>query len=75
VLLTDGWTQIRAAFFMHVSQSRISELRRGNIENLSLDKLLLCLSYFSSDIEIRTNRTTFKASVYPRPQLPRRATH
>ena len=53
---------------MHVSQSRISELRRGNLENISLEKLLKCLSYFAYELEIKANQTTFRVHTRPNPR-------
>jgi len=66
-LLTSHWTQANAAGHMHVSQSRISELRRGRLENISLEKLLQCLSHFSYELEIKSVRTTFRVNVRPLP--------
>jgi predicted XRE-type DNA-binding protein len=67
-LLTSHWTQANAAWHMHVSQSRISELRRGNLANISLEKLLQCLSHFSYELEIKSVRTTFRVNTRPIPR-------
>ena len=66
-LLTSHWTQANAAWHMHVSQSRISELRRGNLANISLEKLLQCLSHFSYELQIKSVRTTFRVNTRPLP--------
>lgn len=56
LILMDGWSQSFAASFMHVSQSRVSDLRRGNLERISLDRLVQCLSRLDRRIEITTTR-------------------
>ena len=53
---------------MHVSQSRISEMRRGDLRNISLEKLLQCLSHFSHELEIKSTRTVFRANTRPNPR-------
>jgi predicted XRE-type DNA-binding protein len=57
LVLTDGWSQSYAAAFMVVSQSRVSDLRRGNLDRISLDRLVQCLSRLGRRVEIRTSRT------------------
>jgi predicted XRE-type DNA-binding protein len=42
--LSDGWSQSWAAFAMHLPRSRASALRRGKLENISLERQVLCLS-------------------------------
>lgn len=66
LLLTRHMTQMRAGWAMHLSQSRVSEMRRGNLTNLSLEKLIQCLSHFGNEIEIKTSRASFKVSAFRR---------
>jgi predicted XRE-type DNA-binding protein len=56
LILTDGWSQSFAASFMDVSQSRVSDLRRGHLERMSLDRMVQCLSRLDRVVEIRTTR-------------------
>jgi predicted XRE-type DNA-binding protein len=50
--LMDGWSQTWAAWGTHLSASRISEIRRGNLDNVSLERLIQALSYLGCDVDI-----------------------
>jgi predicted XRE-type DNA-binding protein len=56
LILMDGWSQHFAASFMQVSQSCVSDLRRGHLERISLERLVKCLSHLGREIEITTTR-------------------
>ena len=56
LILTEGWSQTLAASYMQVSQARVSELRRGNVSRVSLERLIQCLSHCGRDLEITTLR-------------------
>src|SRR3954469_8050360 len=56
VILTADFSQSWAAAWMHLSQARVSELRRGNLENVSLERLVQCLSYLARETVITTVR-------------------
>jgi predicted XRE-type DNA-binding protein len=56
LVLTEGWSQTFAASFMQVSQARVSELRRGDLSKLSLERLIQCLSQLGRELEITTVR-------------------
>jgi hypothetical protein len=58
IVLVDGWSQNYAAWFMQIPQSRVSDLRRGRLETMSLERLLQCLSRLSRTIEITTTRAS-----------------
>ena len=61
--LLEGWSDTWAAWDAHLSRSRISEMRRGNLENVSLDRLVRCLAQLHHTVEITVTRN------------PRRRTH
>jgi predicted XRE-type DNA-binding protein len=73
LVLTDGWSQSYAASFMHVSQSRVSDLRRGNLDRVSLERLAQCLSHLGREIEITTRRAA-GLSVHPHWKIDGRGT-
>ena len=52
VALMDGWSQTWAAWGTHLSASRISEIRRGNLDNVSLERLIQALSFLGHDVDI-----------------------
>lgn len=52
----DGLSQSWAAWAMHVSRARVSELRRENLENVSLELLVRCLSHLGYRIDITLTR-------------------
>ena len=56
LILSEGWSQHFAASFMHASQGRVSELRRGDLSRLSLERLIQCLSHLGRDVEVTTVR-------------------
>ena len=56
ITLTEDFSQTWAAAFLHMSQGRVSELRRGNLERMSLECLVRCLSRVGRDVQITTVR-------------------
>ena len=75
--LTDGWSQTYAAAFMRISQSRVSDLRRGNLDRISLERMLQCLARLGRHVEITTTRGS-GGMVHPHakidgPRIPERA--
>jgi predicted XRE-type DNA-binding protein len=56
--LTDGWSQSWAAWYMDCPQSRVSDLRRGHLERMSLERMIRCLSHLGRAVEITTTRGT-----------------
>jgi predicted XRE-type DNA-binding protein len=56
VARTEEQSQMWAAWRVQISRSRISELRRGNLKNVSLERLVQCLSRLGYTIEIRLER-------------------
>ena len=54
--LLEGWSNTWAAWDAHLSRSRISEMRRGNIDNVSLDRMMRCLAQLGHTVEIRVTR-------------------
>lgn len=52
VRLADGWSQSWAAWGMRLPRSRVSALRHGKLENISLERLILCLSHMRYRVEI-----------------------
>ena len=69
--LTDGWSQTWAAAFMDIPQSRVSDLRRGKLDRLSVERLIRCLSRLDRRIEIRTTRAE-GLSVHPHARVDRK---
>jgi predicted XRE-type DNA-binding protein len=61
--LLEGWSNTWAAWDARLSRSRISEMRNGNLDNLSLDRLVRCLDELGHTVEITVTRK------------PRRRTH
>ena len=58
--LTDGWSQSWAAWAMHLPRSRVSDLRRGRLHTISLERLVLCLSRLGYRAEIALVRESPK---------------
>ena len=54
--LSHGWSQSWAAWAMHVPRARVSALRAGKLENISLERLILCLSRMGYRAEIKIVR-------------------
>lgn len=50
--LIDGWSRSWGAWRVRLSASRISEMRRGNLSNVSLELLIRCLSRRGLRVEI-----------------------
>ena len=69
VVLMDGWSQTFAASFLELPQSRVSELRRGDVHNVSLERLLQSLSRLGRDIEITTSHAAGRGLVHPHRKL------
>ena len=59
----DRWDQYEAASLLGTDQPRISELRRGRLERMSLERLIRWLNRADCDVELRVTR---------RPQVPQR---
>src|SRR6476620_2424936 len=81
LVLTNGWSQQFAASFMHVARSRVSDIRRGHLERMTLDRLVRCLTRLDREVELHTRRAP-GLSVHqhssvdgysPPPARPRRA--
>jgi predicted XRE-type DNA-binding protein len=56
LILIAGWSQTYAAYYLGAPRSRVSDLRRGHLERMTLDRMLRMLSRLHRDIEIRTRR-------------------
>ena len=56
VELLDGWSNTWAAWDAHLARSRVSELRRGKLDNVSLDRLVRCLAQLGHTVEITVTR-------------------
>jgi predicted XRE-type DNA-binding protein len=57
LVLMDGWSQAYASWFVHVSRARISEMRSGNLENISLERLIQCLTHLGRCVELISRRS------------------
>jgi predicted XRE-type DNA-binding protein len=53
---TEGQSQVWAAWAARLSRARVSEMRRGRLDNVSLEALVRSLYYLGRDIEITTKR-------------------
>jgi predicted XRE-type DNA-binding protein len=53
---SEGWSQSWAAWAIHTSRSRVSELRRGKLENVSLELLVRGLSQLGYRVDITLTR-------------------
>ena len=58
----EGASQVWAAWGTHLARSRISEIRRGNLDNVSLERLIHALSYSGYVVEIRIERRGKRAT-------------
>lgn len=47
-----GWTQTQAAEYLHISQSRVSDLIRGKFDKFSLDTLVQLAARIGNDVRI-----------------------
>jgi predicted XRE-type DNA-binding protein len=54
--LLDGWSNTWAAWGAHLPRARVSEMRRGNLENVSLERMVRCLAQLGHTVEIRVTR-------------------
>lgn len=54
--LIDGLSSSWAAWDTHLSRSRISEMRNGNLRNVSLDRLVRCLAQLDHSVEVTITR-------------------
>jgi predicted XRE-type DNA-binding protein len=63
LILTEGWSQTFAASYMQASQARVSELRHGDLSNISLERLVQCLSRCGRDVELTTVRNGLSKSL------------
>jgi predicted XRE-type DNA-binding protein len=54
--LLEGSSNTWAAWDAHLSRSRVSEMRRGNLDNVSLDRLVRCLAQLQHSVEITVTR-------------------
>jgi predicted XRE-type DNA-binding protein len=61
VARTDGQSQVWAAWQAQISRSRISELRRGNLQHVSFERLVQCLSRLGYSVEIKLARAPREA--------------
>jgi len=50
----EGQSQMWAAWSMHLSRARVSEMRRGRLDRVSLEALVRSLSHLGREIEITT---------------------
>jgi predicted XRE-type DNA-binding protein len=48
----DGCSQTWAAWFTHLSASRISQIRRGNLDHVSLERLVQALTFLGRRVDI-----------------------
>ena len=76
LVLIDGQSQTWAAWAMHSTQSRVSDLRRGRLDTMSLDRLVQCLSHLGRHVELTTAPMHGRARlaherVHPQAQLVR----
>ncbi len=58
-----NWTQKQAASFIGISQSDISDIKRGKIEKFKLERLLRYLRMLERDIEIVVKRAPTKRAM------------
>lgn len=56
LVLLEDWSQASAAQLLRTTQPRVSELRRGNVEHFSLDRLVRYLSHLGREVELVTTR-------------------
>jgi predicted XRE-type DNA-binding protein len=56
VELLDGWSNTWASWGARLPRSRVSELRRGNLDNVSLERLVRCLAELGYKVEITVTR-------------------
>jgi len=53
VRVIDRWGQHEAAYWLGTDQPRISDLRRGRLERISLERLIRWLDRASCEVELR----------------------
>ena len=56
VELLDGWSNTWAAWGAYLPRSRVSELRQGKLDNVSLDRLVRCLAQLDHKVEVTVTR-------------------
>jgi predicted XRE-type DNA-binding protein len=54
--LSDGQSQTWAAWALHLSRARVSELRNGRLDNVSLECLVRCLSRRGHIVEVQIQK-------------------
>ena len=48
-----GWSQAHAAYFLGTDQARVSDLRRGRLDRVSLEQLIRFVARVDGDVAIR----------------------
>jgi predicted XRE-type DNA-binding protein len=53
VAALHGWTLANAGSWLHVDHARVSDLRRGRLDRLSLERLIRMISHIDRRVELR----------------------
>jgi predicted XRE-type DNA-binding protein len=65
-----GWSQIYAADLLGTDQPRVSDLRRGRLDRISLEQLVRLLERVGGSIELQVSWSSRHSSLYARPKEP-----
>jgi len=65
-----GWSQIYAADLLGTDQPRVSDLRRGRLDRISLEQLIRLLGRVGGSIELRVSWSRRHSSLYAQPKEP-----
>ena len=65
-----GWSQIYAADLLGTDQPRVSDLRRGRLDRISLEQLIRLLGRVGGSIELKVSWSSRHSSLYAQPKEP-----
>jgi len=65
-----GWSQMYAAELLGIDQPRVSDLRRGRLDRISLEQLIRLLGRVGGSIELHVSWSSRHSFLYAQPKEP-----
>jgi len=65
-----GWSQTYAADLLGTDQPRVSDLRRGRLDRISLEQLIRLLGRVGGSIELKVSWSSRHSYLYAHPKKP-----
>ena len=66
----EGWSQTYAAALIGTDQPRLSDLRRGRLDRISLEQLIRLLGRVGGSIELHVSWSARHSYLYTQPKKP-----